>query len=65
MRRDGQKAIVLGKGGQTMKDIGSEARRELEEMFERRIHLFVFVKVRKNWKEDPERYRTLGLDYKA
>jgi GTP-binding protein Era len=65
VRRDGQKAIVLGKGGQTMKDIGSEARRELEEMFERRIHLFVFVKVRKNWKEDPERYRTLGLDYKA
>mgnify|MGYP000377026066 CR=1 FL=1 len=36
-----------------------------EEMFERRIHLFVFVKVRKNWKEDPERYRMLGLDYKA
>ncbi len=65
VRRDGQKAIVLGKGGQTMKDIGSEARRELEEMFERRVHLFVFVKVRKNWKEDPERYRMLGLDYKA
>ncbi len=65
VRRDGQKAIVLGKGGQTMKDIGSDARRELEEMFERRIHLFVFVKVRKNWKEDPERYRMLGLDYKA
>ncbi|MBT5157779.1 MAG: GTPase Era [Rhodobiaceae bacterium] len=65
VRRDGQKAIVLGKGGQTMKEIGSEARRELEEMFERRVHLFVFVKVRKNWKEDPERYRMLGLDYKA
>ena len=65
VRRDGQKAIVLGKGGQTMKDIGSEARRELEEMFERRVHLFVFVKVRKNWKEDPERDRMLGLDYKA
>ncbi|MBT7279868.1 MAG: GTPase Era [Rhodobiaceae bacterium] len=65
VRRDGQKAIVLGKGGKTMKEIGSEARRELEEMFERRVHLFVFVKVRKNWKEDPERYRMLGLDYKA
>jgi GTP-binding protein Era len=65
VRRDGQKAIVLGKGGQTMNESGSEARRELEEMFERRVHLFVFVKVRKNWKEDPERYRMLGLDYKA
>ena len=65
VRRDGQKAIVLGKGGQTMKEIGAEARKELEEMFERRIHLFTFVKVRKNWQEDPERYRMLGLDYKA
>lgn len=65
VRRDGQKAIVLGKGGQTMKEIGGEARKELEEMFERRIHLFTFVKVRKNWQEDPERYRMLGLDYKA
>lgn len=65
VRRDGQKAIVLGKGGKTMKDISSEARLELEDMFERRVHLFVFVKVRKNWQEDPERYRMLGLDYKA
>ena len=65
VRRDSQKAIVLGKGGRTMKEISSEARLELEEMFERRVHLFVFVKVRKNWQEDPERYRMLGLDYKA
>ena len=65
VRRDGQKAIVLGKGGKTMKEISSEARLELEEMFERRVHLFVFVKVRKNWQEDPERYRMLGLDYRA
>ncbi len=65
VRRDSQKAIVLGKGGQTIKEIGAEARLELEEMFARRVHLFVFVKVRKNWQEDPERYRVLGLDYKA
>jgi GTP-binding protein Era len=65
VQRDGQKAIVLGKGGQTMKEIGAQARAELEEMFERRVHLFTFVKVRKNWQEDPERYRMLGLDYKA
>jgi len=65
VRRDSQKAIVLGKGGRTMKEISSEARLELEGMFERRVHLFVFVKVRKNWQEDPERYRMLGLDYKV
>ena len=65
VRRDSQKAIVLGKGGRTMKEISSEARLDLEDMFERRVHLFVFVKVRKNWQEDPERYRMLGLDYKV
>ena len=65
VQRDSQKAIVLGKGGQTIKEIGAQAREELQEMFERRVHLFTFVKVRKNWQEDPERYRMLGLDYKA
>jgi GTPase len=65
VRRDGQKAIVLGKGGKAIKEIGAQARAELEDMFERRVHLFVFVKVRKNWQEDPERYRMLGLDYKV
>lgn len=65
VRRDSQKAIVLGKGGRSIKEIGAQARLELEEMFERRVHLFVFVKVRKNWQEDPERYRMLGLDYKV
>lgn len=65
VRRDGQKAIVLGKGGSAMKEVASQSRAELEEMFERRVHLFVFVKVRKNWQEDPERYRMLGLDYKV
>ena len=65
VRRDSQKAIVLGKGGRAIKEIGAQARLELEEIFERRVHLFVFVKVRKNWQEDPERYRMLGLEYKV
>ncbi|MFW2437425.1 MAG: GTPase Era [Parvibaculales bacterium] len=65
VRRDGQKAIVLGKGGKAIKDIGAESRKELEEIFDCRVHLFLFVKVRKNWQEDPERYRVLGLDYRA
>ncbi|HJO71540.1 MAG TPA: KH domain-containing protein, partial [Rhodospirillales bacterium] len=63
--RPSQKAIVLGKGGARIKAIGEAARIELEELLERRVHLFLFVKVRKDWGEDPERYRDLGLDYKA
>ncbi|MCA0433997.1 MAG: GTPase Era [Proteobacteria bacterium] len=59
--RDGQKAIVLGKGGQMVKQIGQLARKEMEEAFGRRIHLFLFVKVRENWAEDPERLRMMGL----
>ncbi|MGB0342162.1 MAG: GTPase Era [Parvibaculales bacterium] len=65
VRRDGQKAIVLGKGGRTIKEIGAEARLELQAMFDCPVHLFIFVKVRKNWQEDPERYRVMGLDFKA
>ncbi len=60
--RDSQKSIVLGKGGHQIKKIGELARRELEEIFDRRIHLFLFVKVRGNWIEDPERYREMGLN---
>jgi GTPase len=56
-----QKAIVLGKGGQMIKLIGQLARKELEEMLERRVHLFLFVKVRENWTSDPERLRLMGL----
>ena len=63
--RDGQKAIVLGKGGQTIKEIGAQSRLDLEDAFQCRVHLFIFVKVRKNWQDDPERYRALGLDYGA
>jgi GTP-binding protein Era len=63
VQRDGQKAIVLGKGGATIKIIGELARTELEELFGRRVHLFLFVKVRENWAEDPEQYAQLGLEF--
>lgn len=63
VERDSQKAIVIGKGGRSLKEIGKQAREDLEEMFERRVHLFIFVKVRKNWSDDKERYRGMGLDW--
>jgi GTP-binding protein Era len=62
VERDSQKAIVLGKGGQTVKLIGQLARAEMEKYFERKVHLFLFVKVRENWAEDKERLRNMGLD---
>lgn len=63
VQRDSQKKIALGKGGQTVKAISSSARRELEEILERKVHLFLFVKVRERWIDDPERYREMGLDF--
>lgn len=63
VQRDSQKAIVLGKGGQMIKTIGAAARQELEALLERRVHLSLFVKVRDNWVDDPERYSPWGLDY--
>ena len=63
VQREGQKAIVLGKGGATIKLIGELARTELEELFQRRVHLFLFVKVREDWAESREHYRALGLDF--
>ena len=65
VERDNQKIIILGKGGQMIKKIGTAARKELEDMLEERIHLFLFVKVRENWGNDPARYETWGLNYKA
>ena len=62
--REGQKKIVLGKAGQTIKGIGAAARGQLEDVLERRVHLFLFVKVRPNWDQDPERLRAIGLDPK-
>lgn len=63
VERDSQKAIVLGKGGRTVKEIGEAARRELAEMFGTKVHLFLHVKVREHWGEDPARYRGIGLEF--
>ncbi len=65
VERDSQKAIVLGKKGSRIKEIGAASRKELEGMFECRVHLFLFVKVREKWGDDPERYRDWGLDFNA
>ncbi len=61
--RDGHKKIVIGEGGRTIKAIGSAARKEIIEAAEHNIHLFLFVKVRPDWGDDPERYRMMGLDF--
>lgn len=63
VERPSQKAIVVGNRGCRIKSIGEHSRMELEELFERRVHLFLFVKVREKWGDDPEHYRTLGLDF--
>lgn len=63
VQRESQRKIVLGKGGQAIKTIGQLARTEMEQAFGRRVHLFLYVKVRERWDEDPERYRALGLDF--
>jgi len=65
VQRPRQRAIVLGERGQRIKSIGARARAELERLLERRVHLFLFVKVRENWAEDPERFGALGLDYRV
>lgn len=61
--RASHKPIVLGKGGRQIKAVGTAARLELEELFGRRVHLFLYVKVRPGWADDPERYRDLGLEF--
>jgi GTP-binding protein Era len=61
VERDSQKRIVLGKSGSMIKQISMQARKELAEVLEKPVHLFLFVKVRENWGDDPERYRDLGL----
>lgn len=63
VERSSQKKIVLGAKGETIKAIGQAARKELMEILEQPVHLFLFVKVRDNWGNDPERYREMGLDY--
>ena len=63
VERDSQRSIVLGKGGQTIKRISSQSRAELTKILERPVHLFLFVKVREGWGQDPERYREMGLNF--
>jgi GTPase len=63
VERPSQRAIVLGDHGRRVKAIGARARAELEKLLERRVHLFLFVKVRENWGEDRERFAALGLNY--
>ncbi len=61
--RDAHKKIVIGEGGRTIKAIGSAARKEIVEAAEHNVHLFLFVKVRPDWGDDPERFRAMGLDF--
>ncbi len=63
VQRDGQKAIVLGKNGKAIKEIGAASRKELEQIFGRRVHLFLFVKVREDWADKREHYRDMGLEF--
>jgi GTPase len=63
VERESQKKIVLGAGGATIKAISMSARTELQEALGVKVHLFLFVKVREKWGDDPERYREIGLDY--
>jgi len=65
VEKNNQKQIVIGKNGAMIKKIGTQSRLELEKMFECRIHLFLFVKVREKWEENPEHYRSWGLDFNA
>ena len=61
--RDSQRAIVLGKGGQTLKWIGQAAREELEALFEHRVHLFLHVKTDERWAERRDLYGQVGLEF--
>ena len=63
VERESQRKIVLGKGGATIKSIGADARKDIAEIIEQPVHLFLFVKVRENWGEDPDRYREMGLEF--
>lgn len=65
VQREGQKAIVLGKGGARIRSIRLAAQAELEAMLGHRVHLFLFVKLRENWTDDPALYREMGLDFEA
>ena len=63
VERESQRKIVLGRGGSTIKSIGAEARKEIADIAGVPVHLFLFVKVRENWGDDPDRYREMGLEF--
>jgi GTP-binding protein Era len=63
VERESQRKIVLGKGGSAIKSIGAESRKELTDILGVPVHLFLFVKVRENWGDDPDRYREMGLEF--
>jgi GTPase len=63
VERESQRKIVLGKGGATIKSIGAAARQEIAEITGQPVHLFLFVKVRENWGDDPDRYREMGIEF--
>ena len=63
VERESQRRIVLGEGGRSIKQISMEARREFGEIIGKTVHLFLFVKVRDSWQNDPERYREIGLEF--
>jgi GTP-binding protein Era len=63
VERESQRKILLGKGGQTIKAIGAAARADIAVAIEQPVHLFLFVKVREGWGDDPERYREMGLEF--
>jgi GTP-binding protein Era len=63
VERDSQRKIVLGKSGATIKSIGADSRKEIAEIVGQPVHLFLFVKVRDGWGDDPERYREMGLEF--
>jgi GTP-binding protein Era len=63
VERDSQRKIVLGKSGATIKAIGAASRKEIGEILGQQVHLFLFVKVRENWGDDPNRYREMGLEF--
>ncbi len=65
VERESQRAIILGKGGQRIRAIGTAARKELARLLDCPVHLNLFVKVRGKWGDDPERYRSWGLDFNA
>jgi GTP-binding protein Era len=63
VERESQRKIVLGEGGRMIKAISTDARRELAAALVRKVHLFLHVKVREDWEDDPERYRAAGLEF--